>query len=178
MTTGTPRALASKAVRGAQAGFTLVEVAVASFVLVFSLASTIIALQTGFKSMDVARGITLASQIAQSEIERIRLLNWSPADDPVGEPTTGREYISTLPATATVDVAGTFITDPALAARFTVTRTVSVDSADTRTNADLIRVITISVNWKTLDGMVHTRNFRTIYAKNGLYDYFHVIAHN
>lgn len=141
------------------------EVAVASFVLVFSLASTIVALQTGFRSLDVARGITLSSQIAQSEIERIRLLNW-----------TGTGGIDSLPATETVDLASMFSSDPSIASRFTVVRTVSAVTGDARTNSDQIKQITILVTWKTSDGMNHTRTFRTIYSKNGLYDYFHTIA--
>lgn len=151
--------------RRASAGFTIVEVAVAAFVLVFSLTSTIVALQTGYKSLDVSRGVTLASQIAQSEIERIRLLNWS-----------GAGGISELPAEASVDVGSIFTQDPAVASRFTVTRQVSAIPGDTRTNADQLKQITITVTWKTIDGMTHSRVFKTLYSKNGLYDYFHTIA--
>jgi hypothetical protein len=151
--------------RRASAGFTIVEVAVAAFVLVFSLTSTIVALQTGYKSLDVSRGVTLASQIAQSEIERIRLLNWS-----------GTGGISELPAEATVDVGSIFTQDPAVASRFTVIRQVSAVPGDTRTNADQLKQITITVTWKTIDGMTHSRVFKTLYSKNGLYDYFHTIA--
>lgn len=146
-------------------GFTIVEVAVASFVLVFSLTSTIVALQSGFRSLDLARGITLSSQIAQSEIERLRLLNW-----------TGTGGIASLPASENVDVSSIFTTDPAIASRFTVVRTVGAVEGDTRTNADLIKQITLTITWKTTDGMSHSRVFRTLYSKNGLYDYFYTIA--
>lgn len=137
----------------------------ASFVLIFSLATTIVALQSGFRSMDTARGLTLASQIAQSEIERLRLLNWE-----------GTGGIASLPASETVDVSSIFTSDTTVASRFQVVREVSSIAGDTRVNADLIKQVTITVTWKTIDGVSHTRVFRTIYSKNGLYDYFHTIA--
>ena len=162
MNFGHERATTGRRLRGSRSGFTIVEVAVASFVMVFSLASTIVALQTGFRSLDVARGTTLASQIAQSEIERIRLLNWT--------------QITALPSSEAIDISGLFSEVGGITQHFTVVRTVGTDGTDTRTNADQIRQITLTITWKTSDGMPHSRVFRTIYSKNGLYDYFHTIA--
>ena len=58
-------------------GFTIIELALASFIMAFGIAASIIALQVGFRALDVARDSTLASQIMQSEIERLRLMAWS-----------------------------------------------------------------------------------------------------
>ena len=48
-----------------------------AFVMAFGIATSIIAMQTGFKSIDLARGTTLASQIIQSEMERLRMMSWT-----------------------------------------------------------------------------------------------------
>lgn len=141
--------------RGAR-GFTIPEVALAVFVMAFGISSSIIAMQTGFRYLDVARGNTLASQIMQSEIERIRLLSW--------------DAIRALPASEAVDLSTMFSTDPALGSRFTLTRT-AVDDA-TRD----ARYITVKVEWHTTDGQAHTRSFTTLYARNGLYDYYYTDA--
>jgi Tfp pilus assembly protein PilV len=137
-------------------GFTIPEVAMAVFVMAFGIASSIIAMQTGFRYLDIARGNTLASQIMQSEIERVRLLSWS--------------AIATLPASATVDLSSMFTTDPSLAARFALTRSVTDDATRDA------RYITLTVSWKTYDGQTHTRSFTTLYARNGLYDYYYTDA--
>lgn len=82
------------------------EVALASFVMIFALCGGIITIQAGFRTLDVARGLTLASQVAQSEIESIRLCDWSH-----------------MPASGSIDLASVFSTAPALATRFSGTRT-------------------------------------------------------
>jgi len=130
----------------------------AASILVFAIATSIVALQAGFKTLDVARGTTLASQIAQSEIERVRLMSW--AD------------VSALPASAAVDISSIFTTDPALAARFSVERVVQ----DVAGMNGLMREITLHVTWKSYDGRAHTRSFITRYSRNGLYDYYYTLA--
>ena len=58
-------------------GFTLVEVMVASTVLVFGIVTAVTTSQRGLQALDTARNLTAASQIMQSEMERIRLLSWT-----------------------------------------------------------------------------------------------------
>ena len=127
----------------------------AAFIMAFGIASSIIALQTGFKALDVARDSTLASQIMQSEIERIRLLPWS-----------------SLPTTGAVSVSSMFSASARIAAKFTVNRTVTDDS----TRPSDVKYITIAVTWNSYDGRSHARSFTTMYAKNGLYDYYYTVA--
>lgn len=136
----------------------------ASFILAFGIATSIIALQTGFKFIDVARDTTLASQILQSEIERIRMMSWGTVDAliPAGEE-KGSE---------TVNLATMFTSDVNLANRFTVVRTVTKDT--TRIND--VRFITLQVTWESLDGRSHSRSFQAKYIKNGLYDYYYTLA--
>jgi len=139
-------------------GFTIIEVALAAFVMSFGLASSIIALQSGFRFLDVARDTTLASQILQSEIERIRMMSWA--------------NVSALPAEEAVDLATMFTSDVNLASRFTVRRLVSPDTS----RPSDVRLIVIIVTWRSFDGRSHTRRFEAKYVKNGLYDYYYTLA--
>lgn len=130
----------------------------ATFVMAFGISSTIIAMQAGFKMIDVARGTTLASQVAQSEMERIRMLSWADID--------------ALPAEQTVDLTSVFTTDPTLAAKFTMVRY----ARDVAGKEDSQREIALRVSWRSYDGRGHQRTFRTRYSKNGLYDYYYTLA--
>ena len=140
----------------------------ATFVMAFGIATSIIALQMGFRAMDVARDETLASQIMQSEIERLRLWPWNKTT-----PASVVDSITELPASETVNLASTFASNTSVSARFTVTRTVTNDPVENTRN---VRYITIAVNWKSYDGRPHTRTFTTLYAKDGLYDYYYTLA--
>lgn len=138
----------------------------ATFVMAFGIATSIIALQMGFKAIDVARDGTLASQIMQSEIERLRLWPWNNAS------TAAVDSICELPASATVSLTSMFSTSTAMAEKYTVTRTVSSNTD----RPDDVRYITITVTWNSYDGRAHTRSFTTMYSKNGLYDYYYTLA--
>lgn len=138
-------------------GFTIIEVAMASFIMAFGIATSIIVMQSGYKQIDVARGTTLASQIIQSEMERLRLMSWT--------------MIDALPATATFD-GTTFFSDSASAEKYQVTRTVSPDAA----RPTEVKNITVAVRWQTYDLRWQQRSFTAIYAKNGLYDYYYTLA--
>jgi Tfp pilus assembly protein PilV len=151
-----------------KSGFTILEVVIATFVMSLVLGTSIIALQTGFKYVDVARGDTLAAQIMQSEIERLRLMAWSKTT-----PSGVVDSITELPASETVDLSTMFSSNAALAAKFAVTRTVATDAA----RAD-VRYITVTVTWSSSDGKSHTRSFTTMYSKNGLYDYYYTLANS
>ncbi len=149
------------------AGFTIFEVALAAFVMAIGIATAIIAMQMGFKSLNDARDTTLAAQIMQSEIERLRLMAWDRTSDAIAE-----NSIIELPSSATVSLSTMFTSNTALAAKFTVTRTVTADG----TRPSEVKNIALSVTWKSYDGRSHTRTFDTIYCKNGLYDYYYTIA--
>lgn len=159
--------------RRADSGFTILEVSMASFVLALGIATSIIAMQSGFKTVDVARGTTLASQILQSEMERLRMMSWtaitalstatdSTAPIPSGSPAGVEMFDGATYFSSNADIAG----------KYTITRTVAADS--TRP-ADVMN-ITIAVAWRSFDGRAHSRRFRSIYVKNGLYDYYYTLA--
>ncbi|MBK8857174.1 MAG: hypothetical protein IPN11_05640 [Opitutaceae bacterium] len=145
--------------RRREGGFTIVEVAMASFIMAFGIATSIIAMQSGYKHIDLARGTTLASQIIQSEMERLRMMSWT--------------MINALPANETFDGATFFSEHANIEDIYTITRTVTDDS----TRPGEIKNINISVRWRTYDQRWHQRSFNAIYAKNGLYDYYYTVAH-
>jgi Tfp pilus assembly protein PilV len=140
-------------------GFTIIEVAMATFVMAFGISTSIIAMQAGFKQIDLARGTTIASQIVQSEMERLRMMSWT--------------MISALPASESFDGSTYFSANADIAGRYTITRTVAANSTEP---AD-IKDLTVSVRWQGYDGRWHQRAFTAIYARNGLYDFFYTIAH-
>lgn len=140
----------------------------ATFVMAFGIATSIIALQMGYRAIDVARDGTLAAQIMQSEIERLRLLPWHNSS------TAAVDSICELPASETISLATMFTTAAPLTSKYTVARTVSSDSA----RPDDIRYIGLTVTWRSSDGRPHSRSFTTMYAKNGLYDYYYTLANS
>ncbi|MBI5766297.1 MAG: hypothetical protein HZA93_00765 [Verrucomicrobia bacterium] len=150
--------------RSRATGFTIAETMLAALVMALGIATALTALQYGLRATDTARNMTLAGQIMQSEIEILRLQNWS--------------QISALPESGTVDPAATITTgygtalDTALstiAGRFQVTRT--VEDISGRTD---IKLITLHVRWSGVDGRSHQLTYQTRYARNGLADYFYV----
>jgi len=153
--------------RSRAAGFTIFEVAVAGAVMALGIATSILAMQSSFRTIDVARDTTLASQILQSEMERLRLMAWN------NTATAAVDSICELPEKEEVSLASMFTSSAAVAARFRVVRTVEVDS----TRPTDVRYITIYVQWRTSDGRTQQRSFRSMYAKNGLYDYYYTLAH-
>lgn len=158
--------------RTARRAFTLIEVMFASFVMVFGIASAIIVLQSGFKALDTARSTTLASQIMQSEMERIRLLPWDTSTtDSSGNL---KPAIIRLPEKEEINPASLFPADaiPSQIGRFTIVRTCE-DVAD---RGGEIKAITIYVTWRGIDGVGRTRSSTTQYSKNGLYDYYYTKA--
>ena len=130
-------------------GFTLVEVMVASTVLIFGIVTAVTTSQRGLQALDTARNLTAATQIMQSEMERIRLLNWT--------------QLQALQQAAdnTVSTAGAAGT-----ARFACTRAIT----DVKTD---MKQITVTSVWRGYDGREHTVRLITRYGKSGLNDYFY-----
>lgn len=148
----------------AVAGFTLVEVMIASFVMIFGISSAIIVLKSGVRSVDNARNITLASQILQSELERVRMLPW--ASD------TGGESITGLPGKAVVNIDSFIVKEASVGHQFEMVRTVDA----TLGRESSMRDITLYLSWRSTFGTLHNRTFTTRYCKDGLYDYYYTLA--
>lgn len=143
----------------------------ATFVLALGIVTSITALQFGLRQVDTARNMTLAGQIMQSEMEILRLQNWTQIvalQTAQASPTTP----STIDPATTI-TSGTATTLDAMlttiANRFTCTRLVEDVSGKTD-----MKQVTLRVAWTGIDGRTHDLNFQTRYAKNGLSDYFYV----
>jgi Tfp pilus assembly protein PilV len=141
--------------RGARAGFTIVEVGVAALILVLCISGSLITLQRGFVAIDNARYTTLAGQILQSQMEKLRLLTWT--------------QISATPSS-------TFSTDldtsvSGQLANFTsLTQTITdAPSPFSGTAKD----ITLTATWTGTDGRTRSLKYYTRYARFGLSDFFY-----
>jgi uncharacterized protein (TIGR02598 family) len=135
-------------------GFTLVEVLVAVVIMATVISGSILVIEQGFKSLDMARNTTIAAQIIQSEMENLRLQNWS--------------AISTLPASEAVDISGVIGTTTRPANDFTCSLAASAVSGQT----DLMQ-LTVTVAWVGLDLRSHRLSSSTYYGKGGLYDFLY-----
>jgi Tfp pilus assembly protein PilV len=146
----------------AAAGFTVIEVFFASFVMIFGITSAILVMQSGLRALDTARNTTLASQIIQSEMERVRLLSWG--------------AVNALPQSATIRVDDILPSDLAnisdLRSRFSVTRAAN----DVAGKIGEMKEISVTVTWRGLDRQSHVRTSTTHYCKEGLYAYYYTKA--
>ena len=146
--------------------FTFVEVMMASTVMVLAIASSIIVLQQGMRALDTARFTTLAGQILQSQMEKLRLLTWTQLTNA----TSGPVAYSTF----TPDVASTASTQMN---RFMVgtdtNRCSQVIEAAPGVLTSKMMKITLTANWRGLDGSPHTLSYVTYYGQNGLSDFFY-----
>lgn len=162
--------------RSRQAAFTLVEVAVAAGVMALAITTSITTLQHGLTAVDTARNMTLAAQIMQSQVEVLRMQNWSQicalqaGTNPyiVQGGTTITDGVSTTPTALDAKL-------NTIANRFSSTREIS-DIVEAGTTRPSIKLITLTVTWTGVDQRVHSLNYQTRYAKNGLSDYLY-IAH-
>jgi hypothetical protein len=143
-------------------GFTIAEVVMATFVLTFAIGSSLIALQSGFNAIDYARCTTLAGQVLQSQMEKLRLLTWAQLTDTTTGPGANAHH--------------TFSPDNAIGsatqlARFTsYTQTIADAPAPF---ASTMKDITLTATWAGLDGQSHSLSYVTRYAQNGISDFFY-----
>jgi Tfp pilus assembly protein PilV len=133
--------------------FTLLEVALAMFVLALAITTAITTMQRAFANLDTARNISTASIILQTEMEKERLLDW--------DSVRSERYVPALNATLQ--------NNPAVAGRFTLSRTVTV-LADR--SSQMVQV-TLTVRWRNADGRSLARSFTTYFTQNGLRDFFY-----
>src|SRR3954468_20050192 len=130
------------AIRG-DGAFTLLEVMIASIVMILAITTAITTLQHGFQSVDSARNLTYASQVMQSEMERLRLKSWS--------------QIQALQDSGATTVATSAVSGTATAS-FTCQRTIRDLKAD-------MKEITLESSWRGYDGRSHVARFVTRYSK-------------
>ncbi len=129
--------------------FTLAEVMVASCVLMLGISGALVTLQRSLDGIAQARQLDAASQLMQTELERLRLLNWS--------------QLQTLQDAGEADIGpptgGDF-------ARITYKRRI-------RDLREGMKEITLVASWGGIDGRAHSARLITRYSRSGLNDYFY-----
>jgi hypothetical protein len=145
-----------------QAGFTIMEVAMAAAVMALAISTSIVVMSRGFNNLDSARCFSYASQIMQSELEKMRLTKWGNGTA-AGNGTEGVTAYSTSLTTLPIDAS--FTTAGDVGSRMTMTRIAE------NVHTGMIKV-TLRISWKTIDGRSLSRSYVTYYGQNGLYDYF------
>jgi len=122
---------------------------VAAVVLIFGIVSALTTLQRGFQAVDSARNLTMASQLMQSEMERLRLKSWV--------------QLEALQASRDTVVP---LQGGAAGARFTCTRTITDLKID-------MKEIILLAEWRGYDGRPQSARLITRYGRSGLNDYFY-----
>ena len=131
-------------------GFTLLEVMLASLILVLGFIGMIQTITLGSGLLDTARKQTLAAQIAQAEIEKLRLSPWSAISG-----------LTTAARTVTIDP---YFSSINTGNPFTCTRTVS----NVYTSPVTMRQVTFTVSWLSVTGVPHGRSHSAYFGQNGL----------
>lgn len=138
------------------------ELVIATCVLTLAIATALTVLGRGFASLDSARCFSYASQIMQSEFEKMRLIHWGDGTA-AGNGTTG--VTAYLADRTQVTIDSSFYTAGTPASRMTMYRKVE----DMHTG---MLKITLTIEWTTHDKRPLSRSYSTYYGKNGLYDFF------
>lgn len=171
--TSTRRSFFSQTHKTGDDGFTIIEVVLASAVMILVISSSLIALQQGMRALDTARYTTLAGQILQSQMEKIRLLNWTQFTyvDTSTTPSSGGPINYTI---FTTDVSSS----NAQISRFTFTQDITLTpgaynpSPSTVSNRKMYDII-LTAKWNGIDGRLHTLSYTTRYLKNGISSFFY-----
>lgn len=143
--------------------FTFAEVVVSVFILLIAVIALFTGFTNGYQIIDTTREDLRATQILTQKTEAIRLLRWS--DQLPSCPKTFQESYYPLGATnagvtfyGTIDATGVATNIP--------------DSASYKSD---IYLVTVTVTWTNyIDGgkpVVHTREVKTLAAKNGIQNY-------
>lgn len=138
----------------AQRGFSILEVMTSAFILVLVLTSSLIVLQDCFQAIDTARDMTVAGQILQSQMEKLRMLNWNQLG-------TASGYTTFTPDVGSSAQANLFTTAHC------------TQSITTASSYSTMKDIILSTTWTGTDGRNHTVYYYTRYCNGGISDFFH-----
>lgn len=141
---------------------TMSEVMIAAVLLGFVIMSSLTALSQAYNFTNHARMVTLASQIAQSVMEDLRLRNFN-------------DLKTSAALTQPVDLSSTLTTER-FASNFTRYFTVRAQYTTlvASTSSQLGKIsVTITVAW-TEQNVPFTRSLTTYFGEKGLSDYYYV----
>ncbi len=121
--------------------------------MAMGISTSITVLQRAFAMLDSARNLTTAGQILVSQMEQVRMYDWT--------------VVSAYPTAETTLVIDTvFTSSSSVGSRYTLKRTVSTAAAD-------ILEITYTISWSNFAGRTLSRSMSTYYARYGIHDYFY-----
>lgn len=140
-----------------KAGVSMVEVVIAVMVLGMVVASTIMALRTGFTMIQLARDNTMASQILQSEMENLRMMSWT--------------RLNELPDEEEFQVDTQL--DHSFVEKFSRTRRITPMNDPSGNERDGIKEVVLEIEWAGATGSTHRRVYRSRFGKEGLNDYYY-----
>ena len=125
----------------------------AVIVLAMAITTALMAMQRAFLDLDTARNLQLAGNIMQCELEKERLFNWTQVSNAAYQPA----------------IDGSFMRNPVVAGRFTLTRSLSVLP---QRSGQVVQII-LTVRWRSYDGRSLARSYTTYFCQGGLYNYFY-----
>lgn len=152
----------SRGSRESDRGFTLVEVGIAALVMALAIATSLTTLQYSYKLIDDARYTTLAGQILQSQMEKLRLLTWDQLTDPTNGPIGHPTFTPDISLAASAELS-----------HFTSCTQTITDAPSPYTGS--MMDITLTATWTGTDGRPHNLSYLTRYAKNGISDFFYTV---
>ena len=132
---------------------------VAASVMILCIASSLVVLQRGFMAIDNARYTTLAGQILQSQMEKLRMLTWAQLTDATNGPPTNGSFTPDISTSTTGQLAN-----------FTCSEVIA--DAPSPYNGTM-KDITLTATWKGSDGRNRTLTYSTRYGQNGISDFFY-----
>jgi type II secretory pathway pseudopilin PulG len=147
-------------------GFTIVEVMAAAIVMALAISSSLIVLQHGMRAIDTARYTTLAGQILQSQMEKLRLLTWTQLTHPTYGPVAFPTFTPDLAATSVAQM------NRFTAGGVTGQCAQSIVAAPAPFDTSM-KEIKLTATWTGMDGRSHSLSYITYYGKNGLSDFFY-----
>ena len=153
-------------------GFTLIEVMLAATVMTLAISSSIIVLQQGLRAIDTARYTTLAGQILQSQMEKLRLLSWEQLTHTATPPAISYGAINFATFPADVATSPTAEMQRFVANGVTSRCYQSIVPADAPWASTMMK-ITLTAAWTGLDGRPHSLSYITYYGQYGLSDFFY-----
>lgn len=178
VTVQTQPAFARRDIRRSARAFTILEVMIAAMVMALTLTSSLQVLGYGLRAIDTARYTTLAGQVLQSQMEKLRLLTWTQMTLATGPMSTANSTFT--PNNGISSQVNNFFTIAPGTTTHTpdsCTQSIVYDPAyDITTSGTTVHTmvdITLTATWIGADGIQRTRTYYSQYAHFGLSDMFY-----
>jgi len=162
-------------------GFSLIEAIIGMAVVGIMITALYSALTTGFTTEQLDREDIRATQLLIEKMDQLRVISWEQLTDPSITPTTFEASFNPdetpvlrqririgAGAASTNGVAKGLTKYQSLVYNGTVD---IADAPNDTTYSSDMKQVTVTVQWKTLSGMIRTRRFTTFVARYGMQNY-------